>query len=97
MYITNFQHFLDEEGKIPKEIPPKARELANFMALIVDAATSSQDRVGRTGLKCNSEGCSGDVYFIVNPQESICWGCVDCPNEGVISGWQNTNWDNRSK
>jgi len=27
--------------------------------------------------------------------EEIHWYCPDCENEGVISGWQGTKWDNR--
>jgi hypothetical protein len=27
--------------------------------------------------------------------EEINWYCPECENEGVISGWQKTKWDNR--
>jgi hypothetical protein len=28
--------------------------------------------------------------------EEIHWYCPECENEGVISEWQKTKWDNRS-
>jgi len=40
MYITNFQHFLNEEGNIPTDMPKEARELANFLALLIDDAST---------------------------------------------------------
>ena len=39
MYISNLQHFLNEQGNIPAEMPKKNREMAGFHALIVDSAT----------------------------------------------------------
>jgi len=39
MYISNMQHFLDETGNILKQMPKEARELASFMALVVDTTT----------------------------------------------------------
>lgn len=39
MNIPNMTHFLDDQGNIPKQMPKEARELANFLALIVDATT----------------------------------------------------------
>ena len=32
-------HFLDETGNIPKQMPKEAREMASFLALIVDTST----------------------------------------------------------
>lgn len=39
MYISNMQHFLDDKGNIPKQMPKEARELASFFALVIDATT----------------------------------------------------------
>ena len=39
MYISNMQHFLDKTPNIPKQMPKEARELASFMALVVDSTT----------------------------------------------------------
>ena len=39
MFISNLTHFLDEKGNIPKEMTKEGREMASFLALIVDAAT----------------------------------------------------------
>jgi hypothetical protein len=41
MYISNMQHFLDETGNIPIQMPKQARELASFMAFVVDTTTKT--------------------------------------------------------
>jgi hypothetical protein len=41
MYISQMPHFLDETGDIPKQMPKEARELASFMALVIDATTKN--------------------------------------------------------
>ncbi len=35
-YITNLTHFLDDTGNIPGSMPKEARNLASFLALVVD-------------------------------------------------------------
>lgn len=42
MYITNFQHFLDEQGEISTRMPKKARKLANLHALLVNDASTAE-------------------------------------------------------
>lgn len=57
MYITNFTHYLDEEGNIPTTMPKEARELANFLALVIDASTDYESESGfETGIRCSIKG-----------------------------------------
>jgi len=97
MYITNMTHFIDETGNIPTNIPKEARELANFMALVVDEATKEYDSsVVSTSLRCFKKKCVGTINseFLIENDE-IHWACTKCKNEGIISDWQKTKWDNR--
>ena len=41
MYISNMTHFLNEKGNIPKEMPREAREMAGFLAMVVDITTQN--------------------------------------------------------
>ena len=41
MYFSNMQHSLDESVNIPKQMPKEARELASFLALVVDITTKT--------------------------------------------------------
>jgi len=97
MYITTFTHFLDEKGNIPKKMPKEARELASFMALVVDEATKDYpEKICCTNIRCINSAC--DSYIItefVEKDEKIWWYCGDCDYEGLISEWQGTRWDNR--
>ena len=73
MLITNFQHFLDEDGNIPNDMPKEARDLANFLALLVDN-TSSGDYDAEPAIRCIKKACKGliAVFITYNPDE-IYW------------------------
>ena len=90
-------HFLDEKGNIPTEMPKQARELASFMALVVDTTTKTlPSTLTSTDIRCFNKGCHGLIKTAIMPKSGeIHWYCPDCENEGVISGWQGTKWDNR--
>ena len=90
-------HFLDEKGNIPTEMPKQARELASFTALVVDSTTKTlPSTLTSTDIRCFNKGCHGLIKTALMPKtEEIHWYCPDCENEGVISGWQGTKWDNR--
>ena len=99
MYITNFIHYLDETGNIPKQMPREARELANFLALVVDSTTKTkQSSLTSTDIRCFIKGCFGTIKSTLRPQSNeIYWYCPECDNEGRISHWKGTRWDNGMK
>lgn len=98
MYISNMQHFLDESGNIPQQMPKQARELASFLALIIDHTTKKQpSTLTSSDIRCFNKGCHGLIKTaLVVKNNEIHWYCPDCENEGVIGEWQKTKWDNRS-
>ena len=91
------QHFLDEKGNIPKEMPKEARELASFHALVVDTTTKTlPSTLTSTDIRCFNKGCYGLIKTAIkHNHDEIHWYCPDCENEGMISNWQKTKWDNR--
>jgi hypothetical protein len=92
-------HFLNEQGNIAKEMPKEARELASFLALVVDATTKTTPSIlTSTDLRCFKKACHGLIKTAVkHNDEEIHWYCPDCENEGVISHWHGTKWDNTFK
>jgi hypothetical protein len=96
MYITQMPHFLDEQGNIPKQMPKEARELASFMALVVDTTSKNCPKtLTITDIRCFEKGCQGLIKSeILGKNDDVHWVCNHCPNEGVISHWQKTKWDN---
>ena len=91
------QHFLDETGNIPKQMPKEGKEMASFLALVVDSTTKSlSTTLTTTDIRCFNKGCYGLIKTALMPKnEEIHWYCPDCENEGVISEWRKTKWDNR--
>ncbi len=99
MYISNMRHFIDEDGYIPTQMPKEARELASFHALVVDETTKSKSPVVLTGIRCFRKKCVGTIKseILAEEEDAIHWVCSKCVNEGVISDWQSTRWDNSMK
>jgi hypothetical protein len=97
MYITNLKHLLDASEKMPDEMPQEARELISFLILVIDATTKNlPNSLTQTNIYCFEKGCSGIIMSAFRPDtEEIHWLCPDCENEGLISGWKETVWDNR--
>ncbi len=94
MYITNFKHFLDENGNIPTDMPKEARELANFLALLIDDA-STGDYDAEPTIRCIEKKCSGLIVpILVEDNNEIYWVCIKCKAKGIITNWHNTKWDN---
>ena len=99
MYITTITHFLDDSWNIPKQMPREARELASFFALVIDTTTKiSSSTLTPTYIRCFESGCLGTIRseLVVNGSE-IHWKCSKCQNEGRISHWQKTRWNNNRK
>jgi hypothetical protein len=97
MYITNIQHLIDASAKMPEDMPEEARELIEFLKLVIDATTKTLPHsLTATDVICFKKGCSGIIKSAFRPDtEEIHWYCPDCENDGLISGWQKTEWDNR--
>ena len=96
MFISDLSHFLDTNGNIAKEMNKTGRERASFIALIVDEATkTSLEEHGE--LRCMKKKCEGTLkIMILDDTMEIEYCCTHCnTNNGRISGWQGTKWDNR--
>ena len=77
-------------------MPKEARELASFMALVVDATTKKIPALlSSTEIRCFKK-CTGIINSeLESINDPIQWKCSNCNNEGTISDWQGTKWDNR--
>jgi hypothetical protein len=64
---------------------------------VIDATTITlPTTLTSSDIRCFAKGCHGIVKTSFNHKnEEIHWYCPDCDNEGMISNWQGTRWDNR--
>ena len=100
-YIMNLTHFLNSDGEIPKDIPSEARELASFLALVVDGVSASYSQTNpevETKIRCRKKNCHGLIIGVIEAiDEPIDWFCMECGHYGVIYDWQGSKWDNTVK
>ncbi len=96
-YVTDLRHYLDNDGEIVTEMPPEARQMAGFLALIVDEVSgSSSSKATELTLRCRTESCEGQIQGLVDGSEEIYWHCPSCDATGVIRNWKDTKWDQSS-
>jgi len=100
-WISNIRHFLDDDGMIPEDLPGPAFRLANYFGSIVEVVSSRKDHEKlHTGIKCRRrpgcKPCPGEILAIIDEQNNfaINWHCTNCDDNGFISGWQGTIYDN---
>jgi hypothetical protein len=100
MRVTNITHFLNEDGSLA-DLPREAADLLDFLGQVVAAASFSYDLpVATAGEICCADvkgrRCNGFIEVWVDTGgHYIGWECLECGDEGMISGWEGTVWDLR--
>lgn len=98
VYVSDLRRFLD----LPEDAPAPARNLADHFGNIVRAATAGgPGPAWVSALPCRRRPgrsrCPGRiVVFRSELPAQIEWGCDSCDDEGVISGWEGTQFDLRT-
>ena len=95
-FFADLRHYLDEQDEIVSDMPVEARQLASFLALIVDEASANGSVAQELTLRCRESDCPGTILAIANSSSEIRWQCPACGEDGVIRNWQGTKWDHRS-
>jgi hypothetical protein len=97
-WITDFSHFLDEDGSIGPQSGP-AKRMAEHLAKIIMDATRPLPSPGRpTAVKCrrrpNRKPCPGMIENDLDPETNeIVWWCPRCEDNGRIGHWEGSLWD----
>ena len=98
-YVTDFRHFLDDEGDLAK-MPNQALNLVLHLGAIVGWMTNQRGTdLEFTNVPCRrSPGrrrCVGDILAIFesSPRFGIRWWCPVCEDNGFLYGWEETLWD----
>lgn len=100
-FITNITHFFDHNGEI-SELPDEAKQLLEFLsAIISDVSNEIEEPIVCTDIKCRESSgmalCTGEIEAWHNDDDYIEWHCSDCNDNGLISHWRKTRWDNSFK
>ena len=97
-WITNMQHYLNEDGSTGSMNRP-TRRLAEYFGSIVTFATSFEDeQYLNSNISCRRrhkrKPCKGKIQAILDlNSDRIDWRCPVCGDNGIISDWQDTPWD----
>lgn len=96
MHISQMRHFLNEKGNIPTEMHKDARQMAGFLAMVIDTTTLTRpSTLTSSDVRCIKKACHGMIKTSLNQRAGrIHYFCPECENEGIISNWDNTKWDN---
>lgn len=97
-FITDMQHFIDEKGAIPESMPRQARQLAEKLGSIVACVTSQPSTLPKAVVSCwgkiKGKPCSGKIDAGIDLGSfNILWHCLKCGDNGSISNWEHTFWD----
>ena len=100
-YVTNMQHYLNDEGLLIQNIPKPAYNIATYLGKIIEAVTSrrSANENYSTKVECRRrpghKKCIGEIVAFIDKEDGqrIRWFCPFCEDNGYISGWQGTRWD----
>ena len=95
--IANLRHYLGDDLSII-DIPLPAAVLRDFLGSIVEIVTSRDpdDKRYSTPIQCR-KNCGQNVIAYYSPDDPLIikWFCTKCDDEGLLSGWEGTNWDKR--
>ena len=97
---TDIRHFLTERGEIPEALPPRARNLLNFLGGIVRSFSGSRQLFSSNPIYCGkrlgSRRCRGTIAAYCENKDAtgpIRWICPDCHRSGEIFHWQGSIFD----
>ena len=99
MLVSDLRHFIG----LPGDAPGPARRMAERLGSIVRAATAGDaGREWVSALPCGRRPgrrpCPGHLAVLrTDVPASIAWWCTSCGDEGVISGWERSPYDLRSR
>lgn len=100
-YITQLNHFLDELGEVPIQMPTQGRRLAMFFGGVVAWVTKSTPGItDLTNMPCieknNDKPCLSQVMGTYDTETGeIFWECPSCEANGIITNWELTYFDRR--
>jgi len=97
-WITKLEHYLDEDGEFPADLPGPARALATFFARIVESATADVATTVPCRRRPGRKPCGGEILEVLDTERlEIDWHCPKCGDNGRLSGWAGTKWDRRGE
>ena len=96
-WITDLTDLLDSHGQIP-DWSPSSRIAAHFAAIVTAATGSPSATLRETPVRCrrrpNRKPCPGKIQAGFEPGTgAIHWSCPVCQDQGWLSKWQGTQWD----
>ena len=100
-WVIDVRHYLDDNGQFAVKSGP-ARKLAEYVGEIIECVTSRPSAgSGIIPVSCRRrpgrKACLGIVMagYSESDRQTIVWQCQGCTDQGLISGWQETQWDRR--
>lgn len=89
MKKSGIENSIDESENFQKEIPRQAREMSDFIHLVINETLKTLPGIlSPTGIRCFRKRCTGVISSEVNlDNNEIHWKCSKCMNNGTITRW----------
>jgi hypothetical protein len=94
-WIVDLRHYLTLAGTLV-DAPKPARNLAEYFAQIVAQGSNYDEAITlRCRRRPGRRACPGVLEICPDfDRDDMVWHCPVCGDNGAISGWQGTFWDN---
>jgi hypothetical protein len=94
-WIVDLRHYMTPAGTVA-DLPPRAGTLAQYWTQIVAQGSNFDQPITlRCRRKPRRRLCEGMLEISLDQDlDGIVWRCPICEDNGAITGWQRTFWDN---
>jgi hypothetical protein len=94
-YSIHLPHLLDEKGSLASLSGRGLRLALYWTEIVAQASNYDEPTTMRCRRRPGRRPCKGllTIFFDVDTND-VLWFCPACDDQGRISGWEGTFWDN---
>lgn len=106
MPVTNLRDYLSDTGEIPDDLPIAKHKmltrLGQIVAMVSGSLPQGDAKEIALNMRCTrrpgNNACTGYLFgeYVPDDPLSVSWSCSRCRGSGIICGWEDTIWDQRT-
>lgn len=97
-YITDAGDYPEFDEELERLPGPAINLILHLRSIVAWMTIRTVDEIEETNVYCRRcpgrRRCVGQIVARLHfDRDEIEWGCPDCGDNGVISGWRNSSWN----